>query len=66
VETSVPAQRGVRRGEPRDGNAEGRAGHIVQTQTVTEVDAGGVAAVLSADADLEITKGFTGRMPVLM
>src|SRR5215204_1369715 len=46
-------QRGLRGGEARDGDAEGRAGDVVETRQVAEGDGARLAAVLAADADLE-------------
>src|SRR5215204_7474401 len=46
-------QRGLRGGEARDGDAEGRAGDVVETGQVAEGDGARLAAVLAADADLE-------------
>ena len=40
-------------GESRDGDAEGRAGDVVKADLRAEGDRSGVAAVLSADAELE-------------
>ena len=37
-----------------DGHAEGGAGHIVQPGAVAELHAGGIAAVLAADAQVQI------------
>src|SRR5258707_5575403 len=48
------AERGLRRGEPRDRHAERRAGHVVEPDLMAERDRGGIAAVLAADADLEL------------
>src|SRR3954454_22607458 len=45
---------GLRGREPRDRHAEGRAGDVVEPDPVEQVDRGGVAAVLSADAELEL------------
>src|SRR5437899_13108130 len=44
---------GLRRGQAGDGDAEGRAGDVVQAGAVAELDAGGVAAVFAADAAFE-------------
>mmetsp|Transcript_14325 Transcript_14325/g.35473 ORF Transcript_14325/g.35473 Transcript_14325/m.35473 type:complete len:206 (+) Transcript_14325:521-1138(+) len=41
-------------GQARDGHAQGRAGHIVQAHLVEELDGLRVAAVLAADAQLEV------------
>src|SRR5581483_11578078 len=46
--------RRLRGGEARDGYTEGRAGHVVEPGRVEEGDRCRVAAVLAADADLEI------------
>src|SRR5215208_2300036 len=46
-------QRGLRGGEARDGDAEGRAGDVVEAGQVAEGDGARLAAVLAADADLE-------------
>jgi hypothetical protein len=51
------ASRGLGRGEAGDRHAEGRAGDVVQPDLVAEVDDCGVAAVLAADADLEVRLG---------
>ncbi len=49
--------RGLGRRQPGDRHAERRARDIVHADVVAEVDAGGVAAVLAADADLEVGLG---------
>ena len=41
-----------------DRNTERRAGHIVQTHVVAELDGGRVAAVLTADAQAQIRAGL--------
>ena len=41
-------------GQAGDGYAEGGAGDVVEAQAVAEGDALGVAAVLAADADLQV------------
>src|SRR5258706_8618169 len=46
--------RGPARFEPRDRYAERRAGHVVEPDLVEEVDRVRIAAVLAADADLEV------------
>src|SRR3954471_7534220 len=46
--------RRVRCGQSRDRDAEGRAAHVVQADVVAELDGFRVAAVLAADAALEI------------
>ena len=48
------AERGLRRGEPRDRHAIGRARDVVEPDLVAERNRSGIAAVLAADADLEI------------
>src|SRR5436309_2761147 len=48
------AERGLRRGETGDRHAVGRAGDVVEADLVAEGDGGGIAAVLAADADLEL------------
>ena len=40
-----------------DGNTVGRAGDVVQTNIVAELNAGGVAAVLAADAQTQVRVG---------
>src|SRR5262249_46802496 len=47
-------ERGARRREARDRDAERRAGHVVQADVVEELDRARIAAVLAADADLEL------------
>ena len=56
----VGASRGQRRAaglEPGDRHPERRAGHVVEPDAVEEVDRLGVAAVLAADAELEVGLG---------
>src|SRR5437899_8818282 len=56
ITASVPDgafQLRLRRGQPRDGHAVGRAGHVVEAGAVEEADRRGVAAVLAAHADLQ-------------
>src|SRR5436305_13161617 len=48
------AERGLRRGEPRDRHAERRARHVVEPDLVAERNRRRIAAVLAADADLEV------------
>src|SRR5262245_66214627 len=50
----VLAERGLGRREAGDGDAERRAGDIVERELVAERDRGRVAAVLAADADLQL------------
>src|SRR5436305_15253870 len=47
-------QRRLRRRKPRDRQAVRRAGHIVEADLVTELDRRRVAAVLAADAELQL------------
>src|SRR5437870_3898819 len=56
------AEHGLRRGEARDRNPKRRTRHIVQADLVAELDRCRVAAVLSADADLQI---LTRHAPAL-
>src|SRR3954449_7762388 len=51
-------QRRVRRRHPRDRHAVRRAAHVVEPGHVEEVDRVGVAAVLTADAELQIRLGL--------
>ena len=51
------ANGGLRRRQPRHGDAEGGAAHVVEPELVTELDGPGLAAVLAADADLETGLG---------
>ena len=53
--------RRLRRGEPGDRDAERGAGDVVQAGAVAELDALGIAAVLAADADLELRALTAGR-----
>src|SRR3954470_10651277 len=48
------AERGLRRRQPRDRHAERRARHVVEPDLMAERDRSGIAAVLAADADLEV------------
>src|SRR5215510_5470591 len=50
----VLAERGLGGREAGDGNAERRAGDVVERELMAEGDRGRVAAVLAADADLEL------------
>src|SRR5215207_1311212 len=54
---SGAVERRVRRREARDRHAEGRAGHVVEPQPVAERHGARLAAVLAADADLEVRPG---------
>ena len=40
-----------------DGHTEGAAGHIIQADLVAELDGHGVAAVLAADAVVQLSAG---------
>src|SRR5438105_13168444 len=48
------ADRGLRRGEPRDRHAIGRARHVIEADLVAEGDGSRIPAMFAADADLEI------------
>src|SRR5580704_19406494 len=48
------AQRRLRCREPRDAHAEWRARHVVEADLVAEGDRGGIAAMLAANAELEV------------
>src|SRR5262249_45889732 len=50
----VLAERRLCRREPGDRNPERRAGNVIKTNLMAERNRGRVAAVLAADADLEI------------
>src|SRR5216110_421921 len=50
-------ERRLGRGEARDRHAERRAGDVVHAHVVTELHRRGLAAVLPADADLELAPG---------
>src|ERR1700712_992433 len=52
------AEGSLRGGEPRDRNAIGRAGDIIQPALVAERHRGGIAAVFAANADLEARAGL--------
>jgi len=55
-------QRRLRRRKPRDRHAERGARHVVEADLVAERDRGRVAAVLAADAELELrTDGAAAR-----
>src|SRR3954467_14626359 len=45
---------GLRGGEARDGDAEGRARDVIEADLAEEADRGRVAPVLAADAELEL------------
>ena len=44
------------------GTRKGRAGNIVQAYTVAELHAGGVAAVLAADAQAQVGTGLAAQL----
>src|SRR5436305_705516 len=48
------AQRRLCRRKPGDRHAKRRAGDIIESDPVAESDRGGVAAVLAADAELDV------------
>ena len=54
---SGPPQRRLRRREPGDGHAIGRAADVIEAGRLAEGDAGGVAAMLAANAELEAGLG---------
>src|SRR5581483_10009033 len=56
------AERRLRGGEPRDLHAERRAGHVVESGLMAERHRGRVAAVLTADADLESLSGLAAAL----
>ena len=51
--------RSLRGSEAGDGHAERAAGDIVQADLMAELDGGGVAAMLAADAELEVRTGLS-------
>src|SRR4029078_67421 len=55
---SLPAKGCLRRGQPRDWNPEWRTGHIVEPDLVAEPHPGRAAAMLAANADLELRAGL--------
>src|SRR5256885_8984512 len=54
VDHALLLERGLRRGEPGDGNAERRARYVVHAGVVAELHRAGLAAVLAANPDLQI------------
>src|SRR6266513_5576041 len=54
VDHALLLERRLGRGETGDGHAERRAGHVVHAHTVTELYRRRLAAMLPADADLEL------------
>ena len=47
--------------QARDRHAEGRAAHVVEAHVVAELDGGGIAAVLAADAQLDVGAGLAAQ-----
>src|SRR5690242_8125181 len=56
------AERGLRSRKARDRHAERRAGHVVEPRLVAERHRGGIAAVLTADADLQLLSDFSAAL----
>ena len=54
-------QRRLCGGKPGDRHPEGRAGHVVQADPVAELDAGRLAAMFAADAELDLRAGWHAR-----
>ena len=52
----------LRGSQTGDGHTEGRAGHVVQAHLVAELHAGGVAAVLAADAQAQVGTGGAAQL----
>src|SRR4051794_24850745 len=50
----LPEERHLRGREARDGDAEGRAGDVVEAHLAEEADRRGIAAVLAADPELDL------------
>src|SRR5579871_4749786 len=55
-------QRRLRRRQPGNGDAERRAGNIVEADLLAELDRGRVAAVLAADAELQPEPGLAAAL----
>ena len=53
---------GLGGGQAGDGHAVGGAGDVVQAHVVAELHAGGVAAVLAADAQAQLGTGLTAQL----
>src|SRR5690606_32233280 len=53
---------GLRRGQPGDGHPEGRAADVVHAHPVAELHRRRIAAVLAADADLEVGPGLAAAL----
>jgi hypothetical protein len=58
----LPTQRSLRRREAGDRDAEGGARDIVEPRLFAEGDRGGIAAVLAADAELEVGTGLAAAL----
>src|SRR3954469_7602052 len=56
------AQRGLRRCEPRERDAVGRAADVVEPEPVAEGDRLRLAAVLAADPELQVLLGATAAL----
>jgi hypothetical protein len=56
------AECGLRRGEPRDRHPERRTRHVIKPNLVTEGDRGRIAAVLAANAELELAADFAAPL----
>ena len=52
----------LRGGQTGDGHTEGGAGNIVQAHTVAELHRGGIAAVLTADAQMQVGVSGTAQL----
>ena len=52
--SGLPAERRLRRRQPGDRHAVGRAGDVVEADLLAEGDRGRIAAVLAADAELDV------------
>ena len=53
--------RGLSGSQAGDRHAEGRAGHVVQADVVAELDARRIAAVLAADAEVQVRAGLAAE-----
>src|SRR5215470_10915883 len=54
--------RRLRRRKPGDRHAVGRAGDVVEPDLLAELDRGGVAAMLAADAELQLLAGAAAAL----
>ena len=54
-------ERGLRGGEARDRHAVGRAGDVIEPDLLAEAHRGGIAAMLAADAELQLARASRGR-----